>query len=78
MLAAATLTLAAGGTLLLASVLGSIAAAAQGTKVGNTVIGAAELRRGLQRLRQAQLTWDAEPHSLIVAASHDQLSVANA
>jgi rfaE bifunctional protein kinase chain/domain/rfaE bifunctional protein nucleotidyltransferase chain/domain len=78
MLAAATLTLAAGGTLLLASVLGSIAAAAQGTKVGNTVIGAAELRRGLQRLRQAQLTWDAEPPSLIVAASHDQLSVANA
>ena len=78
MLAAATLTLAAGGTLLLASVLGSIAAAAQGTKVGNAVIGAAELRRGVQRLRQAQLTWDAEPPSLIVAASHDQLSVANA
>ncbi|MHC4127563.1 MAG: PfkB family carbohydrate kinase [Planctomycetota bacterium] len=77
-LAAATLTLAAGGTLLLGGVLGSIAAAAQGTKVGNTVIGAAELRRGVQRLRQAQLTWDAEPPSLIVTASRDQLSVANA
>ncbi|MHC4650969.1 MAG: PfkB family carbohydrate kinase [Planctomycetota bacterium] len=78
MLAAATLTLAAEGSLLLASVLGSIAAAAQGTKVGNTVIGAAELRRGVQRLRQAQLTWDAEPPSLIVSAPRDQLSVANA
>ncbi|MHC4965743.1 MAG: PfkB family carbohydrate kinase [Planctomycetota bacterium] len=77
-LAATTLTLAAGGTLLLGGVLGSIAAAAQGTKVGNTVIGAAELRRGVQRLRQAQLTWDAEPPSLIVTASRDQLSVANA
>ncbi|MHC4765178.1 MAG: PfkB family carbohydrate kinase [Planctomycetota bacterium] len=77
-LAAATLTLAAGGTLLLGGVLGSIAAAAQGTKVGNTVIGAADLRRGVQRLRQAQLTWDAEPPSLIVTASRDQLSVANA
>ena len=78
MLAAATLTLAAEGSLLLASVLGSIAAAAQGTKVGNTVIGAAELRRGVQRLRQAQLTWDADPPSLIVSAPRDQLSVANA
>jgi rfaE bifunctional protein kinase chain/domain/rfaE bifunctional protein nucleotidyltransferase chain/domain len=78
MLAAATLTLAAGGTLLLAGVLGSVAAAAQGRKVGNTVIGAADLRRGVQRLRQAQLTWDAEPPSLIVTASRDQLSVANA
>jgi len=78
MLAAATLTLAAGGTLLLGGVLGSIAAAAQGTKVGNTVIGAAELRRGVQRLRQAQLTWDAEPSSLIVTTARDQLSVANA
>jgi rfaE bifunctional protein nucleotidyltransferase chain/domain len=78
MLAAATLTLAAGGTLLLGGVLGSIAAAAQGRKVGNTVIGAVDLRRGVQRLRQAQLTWDAEPPSLIVTASHDQLSVANA
>jgi rfaE bifunctional protein nucleotidyltransferase chain/domain len=78
MLAAATLTLAAGGTLLLAGVLGSIAAAAQGRKVGNTVVGAADLRRGVQRLRQAQLTWDAEPTSLIVTASRDQLSAANA
>jgi bifunctional ADP-heptose synthase (sugar kinase/adenylyltransferase) len=78
MLAAATLTLAGGGSLLLAGVLGSIAAAAQGRKVGNTVIGAADLRRGVQRLRQAQLTWDAEPSSLIVTASRDQLSVANA
>ena len=78
MLAAATLTLVGGGSLLLAGVLGSIGAAAQGQKVGNTSIGAADLRRGLERLRQAQLTYDAEPPSVIVTATHDQLSVANA
>ncbi len=78
LLAAATLTLVGGGSLLLAGVLGSIAAAAQGQKVGNTTIGGADLRRGLQRLSRAQLTYDAEPPSVIVTATHDQLSVANA
>ena len=77
-LAAATLSLAAGGTLLLAGVLGSVAAAAQGRKVGNTVISAADVRRGVERVSRAQLTYDAEPPSVIVNVSRDQLSVANA
>lgn len=78
MLAAATLTLVSGGTLLLAGVLGSIAAAAQAQKLGNIVIGAADLRRGGQRISRARLTCDAEPPSLIVSPSCDQLSVAHA
>jgi len=78
LLAAASLTLAGGGTLLLAGVLGSIAAAAQGRKLGNTVIGAADLRRGIRRLTDAQLAYDAEPPSIILTTSRDHLSVANA
>ena len=78
MMAAATMTLAAGGTLLLAGLLGSIAAAAEARKLGNTVIGSAELRKGVRRLTEAQLTYDAEPPSLIVTTARDQLSVANA
>ncbi len=78
MLAAASLTLAGGGSLVLAGVLGSIAAAAQGRKLGNTVIGAADLRRGIRRISHAQLTYDAEPPSVIVTTSRDHLSTANA
>jgi rfaE bifunctional protein nucleotidyltransferase chain/domain len=63
------------GDAVLASATLTVAA---GGALLNTVIGAADLRRGVQRLRQAQLTWDAEPSSLIVTASRDQLSVANA
>jgi len=59
-------------------VLGSIAAAAQGRKLGNTVIGAADLRRGVRRITHAQLTYDAEPPSVIVTTCRDQLSAANA
>jgi len=59
LLAAATLALSAGASLPLASILGSISAAAQVQKLGNAVIGAAELRRGLQRLRDTRLTFDA-------------------
>ena len=78
MLAAASLTLAGGGSLVLAGVLGSIAAAAQGRKLGNTVIGAADLRRGIRRISHAQLTYDAEPPSVIVTTLRDHLSTANA
>jgi rfaE bifunctional protein nucleotidyltransferase chain/domain len=78
MLAAAALTLAANRTLLLAALLGSVAAAAQAQKLGNAVIGASDLRRGLRRLVQAQLTWDAEPSSRIVSTRRDHLSAANA
>ena len=78
MLAAASLTVAGGGSLVLAGVLGSIAAAAQGRKLGNSVIGAADLRRGIRRITNAQLTYDAEPPSVIVTTCLDQLSAANA
>ena len=56
LLAAATLTLAAGGSLVLAAVLGSVAAASQSQRLGNAVIGATELRRGIRRLCQSQLS----------------------
>ena len=81
LLAAATLTLAGGGSLLLAGVLGSIAAAAQTQKLGNGVIGAADLRRGIRRITGSRLTCEAEPSSIITTRSHDQLdqlSAANA
>ncbi len=78
MLAAASLTMAGGGSLVLAGVLGSIAAAAQGRKLGNIVIGAADLRRGVRRITNAQLTYDAQPPSVVVTTSLDQLSAANA
>lgn len=55
LLAAATLTLATGGSLVMAALLGSIAAAAQSQHLGNAVIGAADLRRGIRRLCDSQL-----------------------
>ncbi len=85
LLAAATLTLAGGAggerSLLLAGVVGSIAAAAQTQKLGNAVIGAADLRRGVRRITNTRLTCDAEPSSIVTTRSHDQLdqlSAANA
>lgn len=57
LLAAATMTLAAGGTLVQASLLGSVAAACEAQRLGNAVIGSAELRRGVRRLCDAQLAW---------------------
>jgi rfaE bifunctional protein nucleotidyltransferase chain/domain len=66
LLAAATLTLCSGGSLTMAAVLGSIAAASQSQRLGNAVIGAADLRRGIRRLCNAQLAWHAEPTSTLV------------
>ncbi len=57
LLAAATLTLTAGGTLVQAALLGSVAAACEAQRLGNAVIGSAELRRGVRRLCNAQLAW---------------------
>lgn len=67
MLAAATLALNCGASMVIAAVLGSIAAAAQAQRLGNAVIGAAELRRGLRRICEAQLTWTPEPSALMVS-----------
>ena len=79
LLAAATLTLAGEGSLLLAGVLGSIAASAQTQKLGNGVIGAVDLRCGIRS--NTRLICDAQPSSIVTTISHDrldQLSVDNA
>lgn len=100
LLAAATLTLAsanesangnADDALVLAAVLGSVAAASQAQRLGNAVIGAADLRRGIRRFCGAQLTYHAEPSAMMVnhpssaisaisetISSRDQLPVAHA
>jgi len=67
LLATATLTLAAGGSLVLAAVLGNIAAASQAQRLGNAVIGSADLRRGLRRLCGAQLAYAPEPPAVMTA-----------
>jgi len=56
LLAAATLALASGGSLVQGAFLGSIAAAAQAQRLGNTVISAADLRQGVHRVHAAHLT----------------------
>jgi rfaE bifunctional protein kinase chain/domain len=53
LLAASTLALAAGATLLAGAFLGSIAAAAEAQHLGNIPISAADLRRGVMRLHGA-------------------------
>lgn len=58
MLAAATLALCAGGSLLAASFLGSVAAALQVQRLGNTVVSATDLRQGLARLHSAHLAFE--------------------
>jgi bifunctional ADP-heptose synthase (sugar kinase/adenylyltransferase) len=59
LLAAATLTRAAGGSLVLAALLGSVGAAHEAQKLGNVVISASDLRQGMRRLLDAHLLWDA-------------------
>jgi bifunctional ADP-heptose synthase (sugar kinase/adenylyltransferase) len=67
LLAAATLTLASGGALVRAAVLGSVAAACQAQRLGNAVISASDLRRGVRRMCEAQLAWhDSGPASISV------------
>jgi rfaE bifunctional protein nucleotidyltransferase chain/domain len=57
LLAAATLTLAAGGSLLAAGFLGAVAAAAQAQRIGNIVISATDLRHGIVRIHASHLTY---------------------
>lgn len=58
MLAAATLTRCAGGSLLAAAFIGSVAAALQVQRLGNTVVSATDLRQGLARLHSAHLAFE--------------------
>lgn len=68
LLAATTLALCAGrasdegaeGALLPAAFLGSIAAAAQAARLGNTVVSGADLRQGVARVHAAHLTFSPE------------------
>ena len=61
LVAAATLARLAGGSLTLAAVLGSVAAAAQSQQIGNAVIGRGELHRGLERLCEARPSMVSQP-----------------
>jgi sugar/nucleoside kinase (ribokinase family) len=70
LLAAATLTLASGGDLVPAALLGSVAAACEAQRLGNAVISAADLRRGVRRLCDAQLAWhDGESATTVTTRS---------
>lgn len=57
LLAAATLTLASGGSLLAAAFLGSIAAAAQAQRIGNIPISAADIRQSIVKVQASHLTY---------------------
>lgn len=76
LLAAATLTLASGGSLALAAVIGSVAAACEAQRLGNAVINAADLRRGVQRLCGAQLAYHAEPAATMIDPSQQHPTLA--
>ncbi len=77
LLAAATLTRVCGGSLTLAALLGAVAAAAQSQQLGNAVIGAVDLRKGIRRLCEAQLTYVSQPEAELVCLPRDQLHLAH-
>ena len=77
LLAAATLTRIVGGDLTLAATLGAIAAGAQAQQLGNAVIGTVDLRKGIRRLCEAQLTYSTEPQAEVVSLPRDQLHLAH-
>lgn len=58
MITAATLTLAAGGSVLAASVLGAAAACVEGRRLGNVPVSAADLRKEIARVHGAKLAFD--------------------
>ncbi len=59
MIAAATLTLASGGSVVAASLLGACAASVEGRRLGNVPISATDLRREVGRVHGATLAYDA-------------------
>jgi len=60
LLTVATLARAAGGSLLAAAYLGSVAAAVEGQRVGNIPVSGTDLRHGIARIQSAQLTFAAQ------------------
>lgn len=69
LLSVATLTLAAGGSVAQAAILGNVAAASEAQRLGNIPIDAAELRRGLLRLHNAQLAYGLAPAATLAGAA---------
>jgi len=63
LLAAATLSLCSGGSLLTASFVGSISAAVEAQRLGNIVVSARDLRQGIARIHASHMTY-AEPDSI--------------
>jgi bifunctional ADP-heptose synthase (sugar kinase/adenylyltransferase) len=55
LIAAATLSLAVGAPLIAAAFLGSVAAACQAQRLGNTPISSSDLRHGIVRLHTGRL-----------------------
>ena len=78
LLAGATLTRLAGGSLTVAAVVGSAAAAVEAQRLGNAVVGTADLRRSLRRLVATHLTVTDEPRPAVVSQRSDQLHPAHA
>lgn len=71
MLAAATLSLCAGGTLLMAMFAGSLAAAVEAQRLGNVAVSAADLRSALVRIGSARLAYSpVESGSVAPASTH--------
>ncbi len=62
LLAAATLTLSAGGSRVEAALIGSVAAGVQAARLGNRVVTARDLREGVRRVCGATLTASAGGH----------------
>jgi rfaE bifunctional protein nucleotidyltransferase chain/domain len=77
LLSAATLALAAGGSLPVAALLGSLAAAQEARALGNLVINPTDLRRDVRRIVATRFD---NPHAVepVIALHHDQLRPAHA
>ncbi|MBC7833670.1 MAG: adenylyltransferase/cytidyltransferase family protein [Phycisphaerales bacterium] len=73
LLATATLVLCCGGSLLAASFLGAVAAAAQAQRLGNTVVSASDLRHGVARIHASHLTY-AHPETIVGRTSRSPVA----
>ncbi|MDZ4830083.1 MAG: PfkB family carbohydrate kinase [Phycisphaerae bacterium] len=69
LLAAATMTLVAGGSIAQAAIVGNVAAAAEAQRLGNLPIDAAEIRRGFARLSASQLAYGLSPSTTLSGAA---------
>lgn len=75
LLATATLTLMAGGSVADAGFLGSIAASHQAGRIGNVVVSSSDIRAGLRRLESAKLAISTGHASVNAHGTHGQRMV---